>query len=252
MVRARTYSDDALADAVAASTSWRGVLRALGLVATSAGAMRSVRTHADQLGLAYEHFRGGRRWTEAQLRAAVAAACEWGEVAAALGLEGSRAVTTIKGHAARLGLNVRHLTQRAEPGRPHHPDATRLSRAGSLLAAAWYALCGYDVAWPLEPSRYDLVVRRAGIMRRVQVKTTTSRRNGHWQVFLSTTHRERATYDPDDVDEFFIISGDLACYVIPLEAVGGLHAIHLTAYERYRVVGFDQGLGVREMTAWSV
>jgi hypothetical protein len=36
MVRARTYSDDALADAVAASTSWRGVLRALGLVATSA------------------------------------------------------------------------------------------------------------------------------------------------------------------------------------------------------------------------
>ena len=26
----------------------------------------------------------------------------------------------------------------------------------------------------------------------------------------------------DDVDEFFIISGDLACYVIPLEAVGGL------------------------------
>jgi hypothetical protein len=46
--------------------------------------------------------------------------------------------------SARLGLNVRHLTQRAELGPPHHPDATRLSRAGSLLAAAWYALCGYD------------------------------------------------------------------------------------------------------------
>ena len=47
----RRYSDSDLVDAVRASHSWRGVLRALGLSATSAAAMRSVRAHADRLQL---------------------------------------------------------------------------------------------------------------------------------------------------------------------------------------------------------
>ncbi|HJQ05006.1 MAG TPA: hypothetical protein VJ872_06160 [Nocardioides sp.] len=40
---ARTYSDDRLAAAVAAATSWRGVLRELGLSATSGASQRSIR-----------------------------------------------------------------------------------------------------------------------------------------------------------------------------------------------------------------
>ena len=40
------------------------------------------------------------------------------------------------------------------------PDADNLPRAGSFLAAAWFALAGYDVSWPLEPCAYDLLVHR--------------------------------------------------------------------------------------------
>lgn len=72
-------------------------------------------------------------------------------------------------------------------------------------------------------------------MRRVQVKTTTTRTGSTWKVYLSTSGRERRTYDPDEIDEFFVIDGDLRQYVIPVAAVGGLHAIHLNAYDQYQV-----------------
>ena len=105
-----------------------------------------------------------------------------------------------------------------------------------MIAAAWFTLCGHEVSWPLEPSRYDLLVCSPdGGFRRVQVKTTSTRVGSTWQVFLSTARRERKTYDPDEVDDFFIIDGNLTFYLIPIAAVGGLHAIHLRAYEQYRV-----------------
>jgi hypothetical protein len=73
------------------------------------------------------------------------------------------------------------------------------------------------------------------LVRRVQVKTTRTRAGGTWKVYLSTSHGERRTYDPHEIDDFFIIDGDLNYYLIPIEAVGGLHAIHLRSYGRYRV-----------------
>ncbi|PUB24850.1 hypothetical protein C8K30_108106 [Promicromonospora sp. AC04] len=97
-------------------------------------------------------------------------------------------------------------------------------------------LCGNDVSWPLEPSRYDLLVSTVTGIRRVQVKTTRTRAGDSWKVYLSTTRGERRTYDPDEIDDFFIIDGDLNYYLIPVAVVGGLHAIHLNAYGRYRQV----------------
>lgn len=115
------------------------------------------------------------------------------------------------------------------------PQVNQLHRAGSFLAASWYTLCGHDVSWPLEPSRYDLLVDTAAGIRRVQVKTTMTRAGSTWQVYLSTSGPERRTYDPEEIDEFFVIDGDLGHYVIPVAAVGGLHAIHLSAYKRFKV-----------------
>ena len=103
------------------------------------------------------------------------------------------------------------------------------------MAAAWFTLCGYGVSWPLEPARYDLLVERDGAVHRVQVKTTLVRAGASWQAWLSTTGKKRKPYDPDDIDFFFVIDGDLACYLIPIAAVGGLHAVNLSAYETYRV-----------------
>lgn len=74
MPRVRSYTDEQLKAAVQDNHSWRGVLRELGLVATSSSSIRSVRRHADALGCDYAHFRGQRSWTEQELCAAVAAA----------------------------------------------------------------------------------------------------------------------------------------------------------------------------------
>ncbi|MGY1849290.1 group I intron-associated PD-(D/E)XK endonuclease [Blastococcus sp. SYSU DS1021] len=233
MAHNRSYSDEQLRHAIANSNSWRGLLRQLGLVATSAGAMRSVRSHADRLGADYSHFTGQRRWTEGELRAAIDAASTWSEVAEHLEVDNVSGIAALKGHAARLKASCEHLTgQPTSEERSIRPDIAHLGRAGSLLAASWFTLCGHEVSWPLEASRYDLLVRTDEGIRRVQVKTTTARAGGTWKVYLSTSRRERRTYDPDEIDDFFIIDGSLVCYLIPVAAVGGLHAIHLRGYMR--------------------
>jgi hypothetical protein len=91
------------------------------------------------------------------------------------------------------------------------------------------------VAWPLEPARYDLLVDTDVAPRRVQVKTTTVRTGTSWTVWLSTTGRERRTYSIDEIDDFFLIDGDLSYYLLPVGAVGGLHGIKLSAYDQYRI-----------------
>lgn len=103
------------------------------------------------------------------------------------------------------------------------------------MGAAWFALCGYEVSWPLEPARYDLLVKHDAGIERVQVKTTTVRAGTSWTAWLSTTGKGRTTYDIDEIDSFFIIDGNLAYYLIPARAVGGLHAIQLSAYSDYQV-----------------
>jgi len=118
-------------------------------------------------------------------------------------------------------------------------DLTRLPRAGSLLAAARFALCGYDVSWPLEPCRYDLLVSKSDKSLRVQVKTTRHHANGTWVARLHTGGRSRGAYDPDDNDYFFVIDGTLAQYLIPVAAVAGFGTIYLSAYPSYRLADPD-------------
>lgn len=233
----RTYTDTELAAALEASHSWRGVLRALGLSATSASAMRSARLHADRLGLDYSHFTGQRRWTDDQLKSAVASSTSWSQVAESLALSGGSSTTTLRGHAVRLGLDTDHLGRRriALPDEVARPDAANVSRAGPLLAAAWFELGGQSVSWPLEPTRYDLLVWQGDAAKRVQVKTATVRTGRSWTVWLSTTGRARRPYDPDEVDQFFVIDGDLEYYLIPLAVVGGFMSIQVSAYRAYRL-----------------
>jgi hypothetical protein len=236
MTRVRTYTDERLVAAVTASKSWRGVLRELKLVASSSGAMRSVRAQADRLGLDYTNFVGQRRWTDTEIRAAIAEANSWTAVTACLDVESDAGLALVKGHAARIGADTTHLptTTQASSTGALAPTLEHLDRAGPALAAAWYMLCGNDVSWPLEPSRYDLLVSTVSGIRRVQVKTTRTRAGDSWKVYLSTTRGGRRTYGPDEIDDFFIIDGDLNYYLIPVAVVGGLHAIHLNAYGQHR------------------
>ncbi len=234
----RTYSDEALVAAVATAHSWRGVLRELGLLATSAAAARSVKRNAARLGLDSSHFTGQRRWTEQALTDAIASSKSWSQVTKALGLSGGSSPSLLKGHALRLGLDLTHFgtTPVAAPARAHvQPELANLPRAGSLMAATFLTLCGYEISWPLEPARYDLVASRDRSLIRIQVKTCRRWGAGGWEVSLSTTSGGRHTYDPDDIDEFFVIDGDLEFYLIPVAAVGGRHAITLSRYGAFRM-----------------
>jgi hypothetical protein len=239
MARSRTYSDADLRHAVAEARSWRATLRVLGLKATSAAAIRSVRRRADELDLDYTHFAEQRHWNDGTLEAAIRRSDSWDSVTSALGMRRESAKAVVRGHARRMGIDVSHLDGRelqetAAPPRPE-PGRSHLRRAGPSLAAGWFLLCGHDVAWPLEPCPYDLLVHKGGTTHRVQVKTTTLRAGSTWAARLTHTARSETPYDIDEIDWFFVIDGDLACYLIPAEAVGGRFLIHLAKYRRYRV-----------------
>ena len=104
-----------------------------------------------------------------------------------------------------------------------------------MLAAAWFSLCGYEIGWPLEPCHYDILVSRGGRILRVQVKTTRSRPANSWVVSLGSTSRRERGYDPEEIDYFFLIDGDLEYYLIPVAVVGGLLQISLSKYQQFRL-----------------
>lgn len=227
-------------------------MRQLGLNTTSAGAIRTVRRRADELGLDSSHFRGMRRWSDQQLRDAISSLGTWDEVVAALGLSANSGNirSFIKSHAMRLGLDCGHLASRAPSqflaaGSPIRADADlkHLRYAASSLAAAWFTLCGHTVTFPIEPATFDLLVSTPLGIRRIQVKTTTSQREHGWEATVG--HRPYTTddlgplspYDPADIDFFFIVDGDLEMYLIPASVIAGRVSILLTAYKDYAVGG---------------
>ena len=227
-------------------------MRELGLSATSAGAIRIVRRHATRLGLDPSHFRGRRTWSDADLRNAVVTSRSWDEVVATLGLStaSGNARTHVKGHAIRLGIDFRHLGSREVlPQAPLRiaPDLAHLRKAGPSIAAAWFAMRGCDVLFPIEPAVYDLVVAMPQGLRRVQVKTTTSKNSSGWQVGIGRHPHSlekggpRLPYDPDTIDYFFIVDGDLTMHLIPSRVVAGRVGLGLRTYQQY-IVGSAAGL----------
>lgn len=220
-------------------------MRELGLCATSAGSIRIVKRHVSRLGLDTAHFTGQRRWSDAQLRRAVAGAYSWAELLSELGLiHGSTDDRIrVKAHAARLGLDLARLDGlgTAAPARPvFRPDTKHLRDAGTAIAAMWFPLCGYNASIPMEPMVYDLLVSMPDGIKGVQVKTTTHYNKG-WEVQVgrrpySVGNRERLIpYDPDVVDFFFILDGDLTMYVIPSRVIAGRVRILLSNYAEYIV-----------------
>jgi PD-(D/E)XK endonuclease len=219
-LRQYNWSDAQLVDAVRSSTNWRGVMRELGLNATSAGAIRIVRRHVVRLGLDTSHFRGKRRWSDAQLKHAVSASQSWDEVLGVLGLavNGGGMRTHVKSHAIRLALEIGHLeagVPTLDEPRPRKPDVKHLREAGASIAAAWFTLCGSSVLFPIEPAIYDLVVSIQDRLSRIQVKTTTHYSKNGWMITVGRRpysirkDTPLIPYDPDLIDYFFMLDGDL-------------------------------------------
>lgn len=247
-----SWTDDQLTEAVATTRSWRGVLRHLGLCPTSTSALRLVRQHVTRLGLDTAHFTGQRTWSDAALKQAAARAQSWGELLAALGI-GARYGndrTRIKAHALRLGVDLSHLDAQAlETVHPvaAPPELKNLREAATAIAAAWFSLRGHNSALPVEPAVHDLLVSMPDGIKRVQVKTTTYNSSRGWMVSVgrrpySIGNRERLIpYDPELIDLFFIMDGDLNIYLLPSQVIAGRVGILLRTYEKY-IVGNALGL----------
>jgi hypothetical protein len=247
-----TWSDAQLTKAVAASRSWRGVIRELGLDVNSAGPVQAVRRQATHLGLDTSHFTGQRTWSDAKLVQAAPQARSWTTLLAALDVKStSRAYQTrVKAHAVRLGVDLSHLDDRAweddYQSRPE-PALANLRDAATMLAACWFSLCGFGSAIPVEPAVYDLLVAMPDGIKRVQVKTTTYYGKGGWQVVVGRrpysegNRKGLVPYDPELIDWFFIVDGELTMYLIPSKVIAGRVGILLRTYTRY-IVGNAAGL----------
>jgi PD-(D/E)XK endonuclease len=253
----RSWTDDQLRVAVGQHRSWRDVARALGLRPTST---HSIRRHAARLHLDTSHFAGRRLWTDEELKAAVSRAASWTEALRLLGVKETSAFRIrAKGHAARLGLDVSHLTgaRYAGPSIDLYataPHPKMLRAAAASIATAWFLLRGYPTATPTEPQAYDLLVTFPDGMKRVQVKSTTFRLpSGRWQVKVGRRPYSldktagRAPYDPDALDFFFVVDGAGGLYLVPSRVLAGRLEITIDHYPEYRV-----GDAARHPTAASV
>lgn len=241
----RTWTDEDLSRAVAESDSWRHVSRTLGLHSANSTTLRILRRHAGRLMLDTSHFRRRRTWADEDLREAVQSSTTWAGVATALNLVGGgKTIAAIKGHALRLQLNTAHLqispAAQRKAAKYAPPQLENLRAAAPSIAMAWFLLRGYRPSIPVEPCVYDLVVECDGRMQRVQVKTVSRPTcRGVWEASISRSVRSsegsQLMYDPDEIDLFFIVDGEMRMYLIPVATVAGKIVISLKAYAVYRI-----------------
>lgn len=246
----RTWTDEHLAVAVRDAHSWRGVLRNLGLY--PGGPNLVVKREAARLGLDTTHFGSPLHCSDAELTAALRSEESWPSLLAALGMHvhSRRGRAAVTARAAHLGLRTDHLDLArttcdvpSERSGELTPDLAHLRRAAEPLAAAWFTLRGLWPAVPAEPRPYDLLVETPTGVRRIQVKTTTSKASPHsWFVRISRhagggrKHNRRVPYTAQEIDYFVVVDGDLTLYLVPLEAVAGRTSICLRQYGAF-VVG---------------
>ncbi|TMR96912.1 group I intron-associated PD-(D/E)XK endonuclease [Nonomuraea basaltis] len=234
----KTWTDDELVTAVASATSWRGVARDLGLAATGGRQLRILKQRVEELRLDVSHFTGTRRWPRRQLDQAIEHSGTWDAVTKSLGVANiSQNRTTIRRHADKLGITTDHLDPMEEAPRPEPAHLQHLREAALTIAASWFTLRGFAPSIPLDTRPYDLLVDMRGPVHRVQVKTCMA---GSGDVTIAyrlagTTKGALVPYRASDVDQFFILDGDLAIYLIPIAAVEGRLRISLRKYRRYCV-----------------
>jgi hypothetical protein len=245
------WSDTELTNAVSASTSWRGLMRALSVPETSPQTILRAKQDVVRLNLGTSHFTKQRAWSDDQFKTATASARSTDELLHSLGLQpgSNEAWTRVKANAIRLGLDLSQPQSTIDISDPadQPPALGNLRHAATSLAACWFSLCGFNTAIPIEPAVYDLLVSEPDGIRRVQVKTTTHKSKNGWMIqvgrrpYSARNNARLVPYDPDLIDLFFIVDGDLSIYLIPSQVIAGRVMILLRTYPQY-IVGNAAGL----------
>jgi hypothetical protein len=160
----------------------------------------------------------------------------------------------------RMGINrtlQEHVTAQGEKLLPSYslpfsvgPDRERLRQAAIGRAVEWFLLRDYLVSIPVTPARYDLIVESDRGLKRVQIKSTTVQApSGGWSVGIDRKpydpaltsnamgKRKSTPYTSEEIDLFFILTGDSTVYILPVGVVQGQKNLILgQKYTKY-VVG---------------
>ena len=115
--------------------------------------------------------------------------------------------------------------------------------AGLGIAIAYYSANGYTVSIPLNDTQdYDLVVDKYNILKRVQVKATSCKtKYGVYQVPLKscggTSGKTYKTIINTDIEEIFILTGNMSMYIIPKEDIKNKTTLNVCSkYKKYQVL----------------
>jgi PD-(D/E)XK endonuclease len=242
------WTEDELRVATQKATSWADLLRAFGYKPSSTAPRRALRRELQRHGIDTSHFVGQRTWSDQALREAAGTAETWAELLTALGLStANSSCDSVRAAARRLGIELSRLTLGPKVGReaigidlPGRPALDHLRNAAPSIAAAWFLLCGRAVSVPCEPEAYDMIVDLPDGLRRVQVKSATSRdARGAWNVRIghrpdgSPKAADFVPYRADEMDLFLVVDGDLLLYLIPVSAVAGRTTLSLRAYRDF-------------------
>lgn len=107
-------------------------------------------------------------------------------------------------------------------------------------AISFYTMLGYTVSIPIDDSQdYDLVIDDDGL-KKVQVKTTGSKRDGVFVATLKTCGGNRSrqkikSFDSSKIDLLFILTTDGDVYNIPTKDISLTSSISLgSKYEQYK------------------
>jgi hypothetical protein len=115
-----------------------------------------------------------------------------------------------------------------------------MSDVAHAKAISWFAQRGYTVSLPIQATSYDFVVESDEGLKRIQFKSAESKndKSASWRVNVCRGQgwsRKRRTYTKDEVDLFFILTGDNDVYLIPIDAIEGKERICLDVlYRQYR------------------
>lgn len=110
------------------------------------------------------------------------------------------------------------------------------------IAIAYYSSNGYTVSIPLNDTQdYDLIVDKNCVLKKVQVKSTSCKtKYNNYQVALKscggTKGKTYKTVIETNIDELFILTGDLNMYIIPIEILKNNSTLNICdKYDKFRV-----------------
>lgn len=113
---------------------------------------------------------------------------------------------------------------------------------GLGIAIAYYSANGYTVSIPLNDTQdYDLIVDKNNILKKVQVKATSCKtRYNKYQVALKscggTKGKTYKTIIDTNIDEVFIVTGNMDIFILPIEEIKNRSTINLCRkYEKFRI-----------------